>query len=114
MQYDTAVLSMPTVKSEMDAFPALRLWVQEQGGTPGSRLHGLVDPERMVIAGHSRGGKLAALLFAGESTRSPPSCRSPRLALLLRTMRGLQACHPAQEPWASHDHGLACVQRTLP
>ena len=38
--------------------------LREDSRDPGSPLHGRLDLARLAVAGHSRGGKLAALLFA--------------------------------------------------
>lgn len=49
----------------MRAFEPLLDWLTGQNDSSTSRLYGQVDMEQMVLGGHSRGGKLAALLFAG-------------------------------------------------
>jgi predicted dienelactone hydrolase len=50
----------------------LGTWLEEKIADPECELHGRIDTERMVIAGHSRGGKLAALQYAGDLL-PPPS-----------------------------------------
>ena len=40
-------------------------WLAHENASEDSRLHGMVDLDRIGVAGHSRGAKLAALHFAG-------------------------------------------------
>lgn len=55
--------------AERDAFPSLLSWLQDQGGKGDSPLHGVVNgATRVVVAGHSRGGKIAGLVFSAELT----------------------------------------------
>jgi hypothetical protein len=73
VQYDilNPIFSMPTVRQELEAFPLVVQWVAHQSTSdPTSRLYGQADAARMAAAGHSRGGKLAALLFASEPSSS--------------------------------------------
>ena len=46
-------------------------WAQQQSLAGGSDLHGLLDLSRVGCVGHSRGGKLAALHFAGNLQQAP-------------------------------------------
>ena len=39
-------------------------WLEKQQQQPGSDLTGALDLSNVALAGHSRGGKLAALQFA--------------------------------------------------
>lgn len=64
MQYDTGVLALPSVLSEVKAFPALLAWVSKQAATPGSKLYKVANPAAPLVSGHSRGGKIAGLVFA--------------------------------------------------
>jgi len=43
-------------------------WLVEKIQDPSSELHGKIDTGKMVIAGHSRGAKLAALHYAGPAS----------------------------------------------
>jgi hypothetical protein len=65
VQYDTARLAMPSIAAEAELFPVITAWLAEQSADPASRIYGQFDPERLVLGGHSRGGKLAAIVFAG-------------------------------------------------
>lgn len=49
----------------MPAFEPLLDWLVGQSDDHASPLFGLVDMDQLAVAGHSRGGKLGALLFAG-------------------------------------------------
>ena len=39
-------------------------WLEEQNATTGGFAGGMLDLDRLAVAGHSRGGKLATLHFA--------------------------------------------------
>jgi len=67
VQYDTSFGSLPSVASEVNAFPSLLAWVQTESG-PGGKLGNYSDPSAPVVAGHSRGGKIAALIFANNNS----------------------------------------------
>lgn len=62
LQPRPGVLTVPTELALLQGFPS---WLDQQAAEPSSPLGaGAVDPERLVVGGYSRGGKLAALLFA--------------------------------------------------
>ena len=42
-------------------------WLKKRAGTAGDRLHGLLDPARIALAGHSAGGAVAFEAAEGES-----------------------------------------------
>ncbi len=54
--------------------PCCRLqWLNDQSMDPGNLLHGQIDLGRLATAGHSRGGKIAALAYTREPRGPPPS-----------------------------------------
>ena len=60
------------IATELELVPALVQWLAQQvcgsaGDGSGSRsvLAGRIDLDRLAVAGHSRGGKLASLLYTG-------------------------------------------------
>lgn len=65
-------LTLPELHAaQLQYFDTIVGWLREQSGAPGSFLHGLLDISKLAVAGHSRGGKLAGLLFAGAAARLP-------------------------------------------
>lgn len=56
----------------MQFLDSLLTWLREQNQSEDSRLHGLLDLERIAVAGHSRGAKLAALQYAGKCSTDLP------------------------------------------
>ena len=66
LQYDTPFLRIVTVGAEMRLFGPLADWVVDQAADPASPLYGRVDAQRLLVAGHSRGGKLASLMLTSE------------------------------------------------
>lgn len=53
--------------------PCCRLqWLNDQSMDPGNLLHGQIDLGRLATAGHSRGGKIAALAYTREPRGPPP------------------------------------------
>lgn len=62
--------------------PSALQWAASQAATPGSPLFGRVDTNKIVLSGHSRGGKLAALVFAGARMdclrAAPPGLPPPQ------------------------------------
>ncbi len=50
-------------------------WVAAQANDTASPLYGVADPQRLATSGHSRGGKLASLVFTsacGAQSGAPP------------------------------------------
>ena len=65
LQYDLG--GSATVAAEQALAPLLAQWiVQQSSSNISSPLYGRVDSDQLVVGGHSRGGKLAALVFTGE------------------------------------------------
>ncbi|KAK9806014.1 hypothetical protein WJX73_004922 [Symbiochloris irregularis] len=67
VQYDTPFLKLPNDATEVAWLPGLLSWLQAQTQDDSSPLHRRLDLARIGTAGHSRGGKLAALHIAGNS-----------------------------------------------
>lgn len=68
LQYNTPILKIIPDTVEMGCLDqVLDNWLVEKIQDPSSELHGKIDTGKMVIAGHSRGAKLAALHYAGSS-----------------------------------------------
>ena len=67
VQYDLPFLSIKPAILEVQAFKPFLSWVNSESKRPGSSLHGLIDTNKSFVAGHSRGGKLAALIFADNN-----------------------------------------------
>lgn len=61
VQYDTKKMMLMKDKAEAAFFPHLLDWLAQQHEETNGFLSGLVDMDRVGVAGHSRGGKLAAL-----------------------------------------------------
>jgi predicted dienelactone hydrolase len=53
------------IACQVEYLDGLLGWLAERNGSVDSKLQGLLDLERIGVAGHSRGAKLAALHFAG-------------------------------------------------
>jgi len=53
---------------QLQYFDTVIAWLREQNAAPGGFLNGSLDISKLAVAGHSRGGKLAGLLFAGMPT----------------------------------------------
>lgn len=66
MQYNLKLFSMPSARVETQAYAPMVEWVKAEASNKQSPLYGLVDTSRVVVAGHSRGGKLAALILGGN------------------------------------------------
>ncbi|KXZ46785.1 hypothetical protein GPECTOR_40g519 [Gonium pectorale] len=62
----TGLLPIVVDRVELGYLSPLLAWVGARGRADGSPLRGLPDTARLVVMGHSRGGKLAALHFAGR------------------------------------------------
>lgn len=67
VQYDLPFLSIKPAVLEVAAFKPFLAWVTTESKKPQSPLYGIVDPSHSFVAGHSRGGKLAALIFADNT-----------------------------------------------
>jgi pimeloyl-ACP methyl ester carboxylesterase len=63
-QYTTPPLRIISDADELSFLPALLAWARSSSATPGHFCHGCLDVGALCVAGHSRGGKLAALHFA--------------------------------------------------
>ncbi|KAK9865848.1 hypothetical protein WJX84_006247 [Apatococcus fuscideae] len=66
LQYDIPLLTTLPDTPELEYLDQILDWAQQQSLAGGSDLHGLLDLSRVGCVGHSRGGKLAALHFAGN------------------------------------------------
>lgn len=53
-------------RTELTYLQPLLDWLRTQGSAPASPLYGKADVARLATMGHSRGGKLAALHYAGR------------------------------------------------
>lgn len=51
--------------AQLQYFDPIMAWLREQHEAPTGFLHGALDLAKLAVAGHSRGGKLAGLLYAG-------------------------------------------------
>jgi hypothetical protein len=58
--------------------PKILEWLKGLNELPGTPALGKLDAGRIAVAGHSRGGKLAALHFASGENPSPPPPRPAR------------------------------------
>ena len=65
LQYNTPLLRVVEDVKELECLICVLDWLAAEVVRPGSRVHGKVNLASVGIAGHSRGGKLAALHFAG-------------------------------------------------
>ena len=78
IQYDCASSSVPD-SVELGLVDAALSWMEESSRTPGDPLEGLVDMQQIHAIGHSRGGKLAALLLSGWRPASSKASGDSRL-----------------------------------
>ena len=67
-------------RPQMQCLEPLLAWLAEQSAAAGSPLHGRVALDRLGVAGHSRGAKLAALHFAGAPSAPRALCDTPQPA----------------------------------
>ena len=56
---------------QVQFLPRILEWLKEVNELPGTPAHGKLDASRVAVAGHSRGGKIAALHFASGDTEAP-------------------------------------------
>lgn len=61
VQYDLPALTITTDKIELRYLNPILDWLEDQSNSPKSFVYQLLDMERLAMAGHSRGAKLAAL-----------------------------------------------------
>lgn len=64
VQYDTPLFSLPSSRAEVEIFPQLVSWVEQH---LKSRFAGGIDLDSIATVGHSRGGKIAALIYANNT-----------------------------------------------
>ncbi len=65
LQYDAPLLRIVEDVKELECLHCILVWLAAENERPGSCVYGKIDLASVGIAGHSRGGKLAALHFAG-------------------------------------------------
>ena len=103
---------MPPALPQLQFFPVLLDWLERHNGAAAGFLAGQMDLSRLGVAGHSRGGKLAALHFASASPPPPPPPTTHIIihasAHALITSRTLTtgSCVPT--------HVLRCLNRLTP
>lgn len=95
VQYDTPRWRIPSISDELEEFPVILSWLERENQREGSPLHGRVNTSCIATAGHSRGGKLACLLYTKyESIQS---------AWLIDPVDGLDRAAPSEDnPSALH------------
>jgi hypothetical protein len=77
---------------QLTALPQLLQWLSEQNSDRSNELlHGRLDMSRVAVAGHSRGGKLAALQYAQGGAGRYITCYNFDQAAQL-TASGLAQC----------------------
>ena len=59
---------------QLQYFDPLMAWLRKEDAASSGFLHGALDLDNLAVAGHSRGGKLAALLYAGEALEAVLAC----------------------------------------
>ena len=126
LQYNLPPMSLVTVSEEEELFTVMNKWIQNGGladeldrSIAIDYPMGYVDGSRLVVGGHSRGGKLAGLLYADNedvkaawlmdpidtSQYSPVSPENPSAVLALKKSRKkigvagasiLSDCNPTQ------------------
>ena len=78
-------------------------WLGEQSSSAGGFAEGLLDLDRLAVAGHSRGGKLATLHFAGmclNPLQNP--CAFARLTVTaVGPVSGMTRCSPPYPLWST-------------
>ncbi len=71
-------------------------WLRTQGSAPASPLYGKPDVARLATMGHSRGGKLAALHYAG-GRRTAGRIHRPRDSVQMDLADSSAGCNFASE-----------------
>jgi len=66
LQYNLPRLRLPPAIVEVEAFNPLLRWVDEQTKFKSSPIYGRADVSKVVLSGHSRGGKIAALNYGNN------------------------------------------------
>lgn len=69
LQYNLPQFSLAPAILEVEAFNPILGWVDEQNKNKTSPLYGRVDVSKVVLSGHSRGGKIAALNYGNNPTQ---------------------------------------------
>ena len=64
-QYDLPVTKFVQDRDEAALAPHMLQWLQDLTADSNAGLHGLLDFSHVGVAGHSRGAKLATLVYAG-------------------------------------------------
>lgn len=59
---------------QLQYFEPITAWLRKEDEAASGFLHGALDFDKLAVAGHSRGGKLAALLYAGEALKAMLAC----------------------------------------
>ncbi|CAL8467607.1 g7145 [Coccomyxa elongata] len=67
VQYENPPLCIIPDKHEVEFLDGILSWLADQNSSEGSRLFGLLNFDRIGVAGHSRGAKLACLHFANRA-----------------------------------------------
>lgn len=69
LQYNLPRFSLTPAILELEAFNPLLQWVDKQTKNKTSPIYGRADMSKVVLSGHSRGGKLAALNYGNNPTK---------------------------------------------
>jgi hypothetical protein len=69
LQYNLPAFSLSPAIWEVKAFTPLLQWVDAQSKNSSSPIYGRVDVSKVVLSGHSRGGKIAALNYGDNPSK---------------------------------------------